>query len=461
MRYSKTGMYALEAKPEWQMLLHLSWPIILSLLAQGFYGFIDSIYLAKLGDRALSAASLSFVVQGFMSALFTGIATGINALISRALGGEKHLRARETMLTGLLVQGFFVCTFMACGIWCARFYFQTSTQDEHIIRLGVAYLRPTLLFALPMAMQITLERVLQATGLSRMVLYSQGIGSIVNILLDPIFIFGGFGIPAFGIAGAAYATAIGQTIATILALCLNMRYNQLLFSKIEERILPRWKTAMEICFIGIPSSAVGIAASLANYCINWILLQSSSVANAAFGVYTKLQSIAMMPSQGIQAGLVTQLSFFYGKLQEHRIRKSMHAGFAMIASWSTLCGLAFLLIPHILLTPFSPTQEMYEFGVPAFRIIGSTFLVSGYMLTFSAFYQAFDRSYYAFVTTATRQIFVRIPIAFLLEKLGDINLIWWCWPISELTSDLVNTVLFTTMYRSLPKLLEKQRQASN
>lgn len=438
--------------PEYRLLLRLSLPVILSLLFQGLYSLVDSVYLSALGEEVLSATSLAFVVQALATAFLSGIATGLNAVISRALGAQEKKRARDAVLAGCLVQSFMVLCFMAFGIWGVPAYFAGATDNGAVAAYGVAYLRPCMLFTVTMASQITLERLLQSVGLTQYTLISQAAGTAVNIALDPILIFGWLGAPAMGIRGAAVATIVGQVVASALALMLNLKRNPILFCG------PRtWKGGLdvigEICRIGVPSAAMGIAASAGNYCINRLLILFSSTSNAAFGVYTKLQSIALMPTQGFFAGLVTMFAFFYGQRAFTRMQKTLCWGAVLIGGWSTFCACVFIFLPGQLLSVFHPTEQMLSVGIPAFRIIGSTFLLSGYMMVLNAFFQAAGRSVFSLLNSIARQILVRIPAAVLLARLNRINLIWLCWPISEIASDVICVVMFVFVYRKIRQSL--------
>lgn len=441
------GILKMQHLPESRLLLHLSWPVILSLFVQGLYGLVDSMYLAQLGEKVLSATSLALVVQNLQTAIFTGIATGMNAVISRALGAGEFERSRSAVVCSGVVQVAFAIAFMLFGAFGTGYYYEQTTTDAEVIAYGIAYLRPCFLFSLAAAAQITFERLLQSSGIMTYMLISQAAGSLVNIVLDPIMIFGYLGCPAMGIAGAAYATIIGQAVAAALALYFNISKNRLLFERLWEKGRLCWSLIGSICRIGIPSAAMGITASLSSYCINRLLIDFSATANAAFGVYIKLERVGLVPAQGFSAGLVTMIAFFYGKRDQAHIRQTIKWGLIYIGSWSFLCAMAFVLIPEWLFAPFKPTQQMLDVGLPAFRIIGSTFLVSGYMAVFISYLQAVGHSIFSLLISLARQVLVRMPAAILLSKLGKIILIWLSWPISEVVSDAVCIIFFFIVYK--------------
>ncbi len=430
-----------------RLLLRISVPVIASLMVQGLYSLVDSVFLARLGETALSAVSLSFVVQSLAAAFFSGIATGINALLSRALGRRDEDGARAVVLSGFFVQGLFVLLFTLFGMFGTRLYFDRSTTDAAVRALGARYLGPCMTLVLFSAAQVTFERTLQATGITKYVLYVHLMGTAVNLILDPLLIFGMWGFPALGVSGAAVATVLGQLTAAAMALFFNLRHNGSLFRGLLKRIRPDRSLMGEVCKIGIPSAMAGIGASLGNYCINRILIGFSPTSNAAFGVYTKVQAVAVLPTQGLTMGLVTLLSYFYGRRDLRRFRGTLRTGELYLGIWGLFCVIMFTAFPRLLMAVFSPTEQMLRVGVPAFRLIGTTYLFSGLMSGCHAYFQTTGKAMYPLIISLSRQVLVRIPIALYLATLGVIDWIWWCWPISEIVSDLVCLGLFLHAYR--------------
>lgn len=440
----------LQEYSEGRMLFRLAWPVILSLLVQGFYSLVDSFYLSKLGEEVLSAVSLSFVIQTLSSGFFSGIATGMNVLISRAIGAGDYSKAKSAVVNGIVVQLLLVLVMMVFGLFFVPQYFRGTTDIEQVIAYGIEYLTPCMVFIIASAGQVTFERFLQSTGVTKYMLFAQGAGSVVNIVLDPIMIFGYLGCPAMGIKGAAYATIIGQFVAFFLAVLFNVKRNGMIFSGLNSR-LADLRTALSICKIGIPLAATSIAGSFGNYFINRILIGFSAAANAAFGVYAKLQSVALMPTLGFTAGLVTILSFFCGKKDPVRIRRSLITGEIIIGIWNVICFLFFFLFPAPILKVFNASAEMLDVGKKCFRIIGLTYLTSGLMAGPTAFFHSLGKTVYSLLVSLSRQVFVRVPVAFYLASFRMVNLIWWCWPISEVTSDIVIVILFVRVYRRFMK----------
>ena len=444
---------SIQSLPVSRQLLTLALPMIASLFVQGLYSVVDSLYLSRLGEDALSAVSLAFILQGVVTAFATGIATGMNALISRMLGAKRPEEARGAVRCGFVLQLGFAAFFALVGVFGIPGYFALSTDSLQVRQLGADYLRPCMLGAVASIAQVTLERLLQSAGKTRCTLVSQGLGALTNIVLDPLLIFGGLGLPGLGAAGAAYATLAGQAVATAAALHFNRTRNAALFSGWRTGRLSG-RTMWEICRVGLPASAVGIAGSAGNYCINKLLIDFSSVSNAAFGVYTKLQSFALIPQTGLHVSLVTLLSYYIGARDPVRLRSTLNWGFFYIAVWSVVCFAAFFFFPGLLLAPFRPTEQMLEVGLPCFRIIGTTYLLSGYGIVMNAMFQASGRGSYSLIGSVARQILIRIPAAIWLAGFGRMELIWWCWPISEVTSDTVTLILYRRTLKKTMPLLE-------
>lgn len=436
-------------KSEYRMVFLLSSPVILSLLVQGLYNLVDSIFLSRLGEDVLSAVSLAFVFQSLCTSFFSGIATGINALVSRAIGADNKDRAQNYVASGVVIQILLCIVVMFIGFFGTRFYFFSSTSNVNVITNGVEYLQPLLCFSFFSCSQITFERLLQAVGMAKYMFCSQLLGTAINFILDPVLIFGLLGFPKLGVLGASIATLIGQASAAGLAVYFNVSKNKVIFESFRFKIKKVF--IKEICWIGLPTSSVGIAGAIGNYYMNIVLIDYMSTANAAFGVYTKLQEVALMPTQGFGAGLVTQLSFFYGSRNMYKIKRSLIAGTVLIEIWSLICFCCFFFIPELLMMPFSPTEQMIEIGIPCFRIIGTTYLVSGAMLALNSFFQAIGKSIFSIAISVSRQILVRIPVAAFLVQFSNIDLIWLCWPVSEVASDAVSLTFFVYAYRKLKR----------
>lgn len=445
------SIFEFEALSDRKLLLRLTWPVIFSLLVQGLYNFVDSIYLSNFGEAVLSALSFASIVQNIVTALLTGIVTGMNAIISKALGEANYSHAKNAVFNGCVIQGIFALFISVLSIWLVPLYFAESSGDSEVIVHGVAYLRPCMLFAFFVASQITFEGLLQSTGRTKLMLVCQLIGASVNIVLDPILIFGFAGFRGLGVSGAAYATITGQICAAICGYFLNVKYNKSITSNILYTNKVDLSMVGRVLGIGLPVSFLFIASNICNYIVNRILLLFGSTANSAFGLYTRVEQLALVPHKGFQSSMLTSIAYFYGKRDMARLRTLFICGVQFIAGWSIFCGLFFIAAPQLTLAPFQPTESMLYIGLPAVQIVGSTFLLSGFASALGAFFQAIGKSSVFLIITLCRQVFVRIPVALLLATTGLVASIWWSWPISEVLSDIVSAVFFVHFYRKIKK----------
>ena len=455
-RGNSRDIYELEKLPTYKMLLRIAAPVMLSLLVQALYTLVDGIYVSRIDEAAISAVSLAFIVQSFEVALFTGIAAGINAIVSKELGAERRAAARDATLNGSAIQAAVAAVFMLFGVFGTVFYFRKSTVDLLVIDYGISYLRPCMLAALITGFQITYERFLNAVGMTTYVLLSHIIGSLVNIILDPIMIFGMGFVPAMGIAGAAYATIIGQFFSFGILFYYNHRKNHVLFDKTRRHF--DFKQILQICKIGLPTSFMGIATSIGNYAINRVVLSFSTTALAAYGIYLKVQTVLNMPPQGIGVALVTMFSFFYGKKSMPRIRETVKWGMIFLGSYGLFCTLLLNIFPLQVLSLFETSPQLRDIAVVAFRIIGLTYFPSAPFHCYTSFFQSTERSHLSLCFIVSRQFLARIPMAILLSSFGRVNLIWWCYPISEIVSDTITIFVFIW---ALKKTAESIRKSLN
>ncbi len=442
----RRDIYELDQKSVRSMIAYIACPAILSLLVQAVYSLVDGIFVSYISETAISAVSLAFVIQNLEVSLFTGIATGINAIISRSLGSGDKQGARNAVLSGLVIQALVSLIFLLFGIFLVRPFFSVSTSDRSVIDYGIRYLRPCMIASVITGMQITHERFLNSVGLTQYVFISQFAGAFVNIVLDRILIFGLGGIPGFGIAGAAYATIIGKAVSLTIEVFFNYAVNKTLFCHSERKLDN--KQIKDICIIGIPSSALGIVTSVGNYCLNIIVGGFSITALSAFGIYIKIQTFLTMPSRGIGMALVTIFSFYYGRKCMDKIRETVLNGFLMLIAWGGICAAVLLLFTEQIISVFNTNDEMMEIAITATRIIAITYLPSMGMHCFTSFFEATGKSYLSLAFIFSRQFFARIPFAYILSRSGDVNMIWWSFPISELVSDVVICFVFRHAYKT-------------
>ena len=437
-----------------KLLITMSLPMILSMLVQALYNVVDSIFVAKLNEAALTAVSLAFPVQNLMIAIAVGTGVGINALLSRYLGEHRFDNANDVARNGIFISIISGLVFTVIGVSGAGTFFRAQTSDPEIIRYGTQYMQIVTFFAIVIFMQIAGERLMQSTGKTFYNMVTQGLGAIINIILDPILIFGLFGLPRLEVAGAAIATFIGQIFAVSLSLYLNCK-------KITEininmrHFRPCGKTIKAIYEIGVPSIIMQSIGSFMTFGMNNILLMFSSTAAAVFGVYFKLQSFVFMPIFGLNNGLIPIIAYNYGAKEPKRITQVIRLSI-YIATGIMLVGLVlFQTIPATFMAMFDASDHMMEIGVPALRIISLSFLFAGYSIICSSVYQALGNGVYSLIVSAARQLFIILPAAYIFGKLFGLRMVWWAFPLAEIISVILCTILLRKIYLHTVKPLMK------
>lgn len=413
-----------------KLLISMSVPMMISMLVQALYNVVDSIFVAQISEKALTAVSLAFPVQNLMIALAVGTGVGINALVSRRLGEKNYAAANSTADNGIFLNAMHFLLFLALGLFFIPFYFSFQTKDAEIIAYGIDYLQVICVFSFGVFMQVSMERLLQSTGRTLYTMTTQAIGAILNIILDPIFIFGWFGVPAMGTRGAAIATVIGQIVAASLAFFFNVRFNKEITLSFKG-FRPDMRTIKKIYSIGGPSILMQAVGSFLNLSLNNILIRFTPTATAVFGVYFKLQSFIFMPVFGLNNGMIPILAYNYGADQKERIKQtiSLSKKYAMVIMFS---GAAiFLLIPGTLLQFFNASEEMLEIGIPALRIISLCYVAAGYNIVSGSVFQAFGKGGLSLWVSMIRQVVVLLPAAYLLSLFGNVSFVWWAFPIAE------------------------------
>ena len=426
-----------------KLLITMSLPMILSMLVQALYNIVDSIFVAQINEEALTAVSLTFPIQNLMIAIAVGTGVGINALLSRNLGERKFEDADIIAKNGIFLALLSYVVFAILGGAGAHLFFTIQTKDALIVKYGTEYMQIVTIFSIGCFMQIAFERLLQSTGKTIYNMVTQGLGAIINIILDPIFIFGYFGMPKMGVAGAAIATVTGQIIAAILGLFFNCKYNKEIH--IDMRGFRPNKVAIaNIYKIGIPSIIMQAIGSVMTFGMNKILLMFSSTAAAVFGVYFKLQSFVFMPVFGLTNGLIPIVAYNYGARNKKRIMQTLKLGIGIAVGIMSIGFLLFQLIPDTLLLLFDASEHMLSIGIPALRIISTSFLFAGFCIVVSSLFQALGNGVYSMVVSIARQLIVLLPAAYLLSRLGNVDYVWWSFPIAEIAS-LSMTIIFMVM----------------
>lgn len=423
-----------------RLLLSMAVPIMISMLVQALYNVVDSIFVSRVGENALTAVSLAFPVQSLMIAISVGTGVGINALLSRSLGEKNFDEADRAANNGVFLAVMGSLVFMLFGFFFAKQFFLSQTSDPEIIGYGVQYLQICTIFSIGMFGQMTFERIMQSTGKTMYTMVTQGAGAILNIILDPILIFGLLGMPAMGVSGAAVATVIGQCVAMLLALFFNLTKNKEIKLTIKG-FRPNGGTIKRIYAVGIPSIIMQSIGSVMVLGMNNILMSFSSTATAVFGVYFKLQSFVFMPVFGLNNGMVPIISYNYGARHKHRMVKTMKIS-VMYAVAIMLVGLLIFQVgPGMLLGMFNASEDMMGIGTIALRTISWSFLFAGFSIVISSVFQALGNGMYSLIVSVVRQLMVLLPIAWLLSKSGNVNLVWLAFPLAELIAAIV-TALF-------------------
>ena len=413
-----------------RLLITMSLPMVISMLVQALYNIVDSVFVAQINEAALTAVSMAFPIQNLMIAVAAGTGTGVNALLSKSLGEKNKRMVDDTANMGVFLAICSYAVFAIIGIFLSRIYFAAQISDAQIIEYGDEYMSVICLFSFGLFGQIITERLLQATGRTIFTMFTQGIGAIINIILDPILIFGLLGLPAMGVTGAAAATVIGQIIAAILGFVCNAVYNHDITLSIKGIFTIDTTVISKVYRVGIPSIIMQSITSVMTFSLNKILAEFSSTAVAVFGVYYKLNSFIFMPVFGMNNGLVPILSYNYGARKPDRIKKTIKLGMKYAVAIMIFGLLLFELFPSGLLGIFDASQEMLSIGCVALRIIASSFVFAGVAIIC----QAIGNPLHSLIMSVCRQLLVIVPVAWLLSLSGRLELVWLAFPIAEFVS---------------------------
>ena len=443
-----------------KLLISMALPMIISMLVQALYNIVDSIFVSRICEDALTAVSLAFPVQNLMIAISSGTGVGVNALLSRSLGAKNQETADKAAKNGIFLAICSYLVFLILGLTACNLFFRTQTDSATIIAYGDTYLSICMICSFGMFIQMMFERLLQATVRTIYTMFTQGTGAISTIMLDPILIFGMFGLPKLGIAGAAVATVAGQIIASVMAVFFNFKFNTDV--SLKGRFRPSGRIMGQIDSVGIPSILMMSISSVRVYGMNRILIAFTSTATAVFGVYFKLQSFIFMPIFGMNNGMVPIIAYNYGACKPDRIKKTI--ALAMVyAECIMLIGLlVFKLKPDLLLSFFNASPEMLAIGEPALRTISWSFLVAGICIISSSTFQALGNGLYSLAISFGRQLVVLLPAAYLLSLTGNIHAVWWSFPIAEVASLALSlTFMYKINQKIFIPLRKMQRESEN
>ena len=429
-----------------RLLITMSLPMVISMLVQALYNVVDSMFVAMIGEDALTAVSLAFPIQSLMIAVSTGTGVGINALLSRSLGEKNFKEANRAANNGVFLGILSYLAFALFGIFFSRIFFETQTNDAQIIQYGTEYLMICTIFSLGIFMQITFERLMQSTGRTIYNMITQGTGAVINIVLDPILIFGLLGFPKMGVAGAAAATVIGQTVSMLMSFYFNEKKNVEIKLRVRE-FRPNAKTIRNIYAVGFPSIIMQSISSVMTFGVNKILLMFSSTAVSVFGVYFKLQSFIFMPIFGLNNGMVPIVAYNYGARNKKRIMDTVKLSTILAVGIMLVGVFIFEAFPEQLLKLFNASEQMMQIGVPALRIISLSFVFAGVSITVVSVFQALGNGIYSLIISIVRQLVIILPVAYLFAKMIGLDAVWFAFPISEIASILMALLMFRHMYR--------------
>ncbi|MCI5892414.1 MAG: MATE family efflux transporter [Clostridiales bacterium] len=431
-----------------RLLVSMSLPIIISMLVQALYNIVDSIFVSQINETALTAVSLAFPVQNLMIAIASGTGVGVNSFVSKCLGAKDFKFANKAANVSIFLAIMNWLVLLVFGITLSRRFFMLQTSDPQLIEYGHQYLSIVCIFSFGIFGQIMGERLLQSTGKTVYTMITQGTGAVINLIFDPILIFGLLGFPKMGVMGAAAATVLGQIVAMLLAVLFNIKINKELKFDLR-KILPQKHIVLNIYKVGLPSILMIAIGSFMNFMMNNILIAFTATATAVFGVYFKLNSFIFMPIFGLNNGMVPIIAYNYGAKKHARIIKTMKLSITYAMCIMLLGFIIFQIFPDKLLGMFNASDDMLAIGVPALRIISISFIAAGFSVVTLSVLQALGQGVYSLITSASRQLVILIPVAFLLSKLGDLNLIWWSFPIAEIASVILCIVFVRATFKKL------------
>lgn len=416
-----------------RLLLTISIPMMISMLVQSLYNIVDSIFVSMINENALTAVSLVFPIQNLMMAAASGLGVGFNSLLSRSLGARQEDMVGKSAMNGIFLEIVAYFIFLIVGLTLPEAFLRSQTNDPEIVRYGIQYMSVICICSIGVFMQITFERLLQATGKTMFTMVTQITGAVINIIMDPVLIFGLVGMPRLGVTGAALATIFGQIVAAALALTFNLKKNKEVKFYVKG-FRPELSVIGRIFSVGLPSMVMIAIGSVMTYGMNRILIAFTSTATAVFGIYFKLNSFIFMPVFGLNNGMVPIIAYNYGAKRKDRMMKTLRLSLMYAIIIMLIGTLIFHLIPDKLLLLFNASDNMLSIGEPALRIISLSFPLAAFSIIFGSSFQALGIGIYSLITSVLRQLVVLLPVAYLLSKTGNVDNIWWSYPIAELAA---------------------------
>ena len=444
--------------PVGKLLITMSVPMILSMLVQALYNVVDSIFVARVSKEALDAVGAAFPVQNILIGVATGTAVGVNALLSKSLGEKDKKRANRVAENGVFLAICSSVAFAIFGFFGVKLFMSTCDVSDEVKALGADYLQVVCVCSFGVMIQVMFERLLQSTGRTIYTMFTQGVGAIINLILDPIFIFGYFGVPAMGVKGAAIATVIGQIGAAVLAIVFNVVKNTDIRLK-PSGFRPDLKMIGNIYAVGAPSILMVAIGSVMTFCMQHILSGikdvSDNMAFTVYNVYFKLQSFFFMPLFGMNNGVIPIVAYNYGAGNRTRLLRTLKLALILAVSVMVVGVAIMQLIPVPLLMIFKPTDcdlnEFYRVGEGALRTICLSFPLAGVCIAIGSVFQALGKGVFSMTVSAARQLLVLVPVAYLLSLTDKVSVVWFSFPIAECMSLAVSLSLFVYLYKKVIK----------
>lgn len=439
--------------PIGKLLISMSWPAMISMIIQALYNIVDSIFVARVGETALTAVTLIFPIQFLMIAMGVGTAIGINSLISRRLGAKRYKDADVAATNGFLLAFFNWIIFAVIGLFFSEKFLKIFSSDAYTVSAGSSYMKVVTVFSIFLMLTVTLEKIIQGTGNMLLPMFASVAGALVNIILDPIFIFGYFGVPEMGVMGAAIATVIGQVVSAFINLFSVFKMNIEVKISFKGKIFD-WQTIKDIYAVGLPSIVMQAIGSVMQFGMNFFLAEFTGTAVAVFGVYMRLQSFVFMPTFGINQGAMPVFGYNFGAGDKERLMKAYKTAFIMalvIMSTGLIC---FQIFPLQLLSMFNATGDMYNIGIRALRIVSICFIPASFGIISGGLFAATGHGILSLWSALIRQMIGILPLAYILGKVGGLNLVWWSFPLAEIFGTAYVIIAMRWLYNKTIKNLE-------
>ena len=465
----RLGENKMGTTPIGKLLVNMATPMIIAMLVQALYNVVDSYFVSritfyedctdtvKIQESAIAAMSLAFAVQNILIGFAAGIGVGVNALLSKSLGEGNQERANRTAGNGVVLSLAAMAIALVFGLVGSRPYFGMMSDVDMTVEMGTRYIAICCIFSLGIFIEILGERLLQASGRTVYTLITQGTGAVLNIILDPMLIFGIGPFPKMGIAGAAVATVTGQWIAALLAILFNLKFNpDIQFA--PRFFKPKKDIILPILTVGVPSIIMTSIGSVMNIGLNWILKgfsQYGEVPINIFGIYFKLQSFFFMPLFGLNNATISIVAYNYGAQKPERITKALKIVTVSALSFMLLGLGIFQAVPQVLLGIFDKSELFLTLGSSALRTISFCFPLAAVCIALSASFQALGNGIYSSIVSLCRQLVVLLPAAYLLSLTGGLSAVWWAFPIAELMSLATTLFFFLRIYKQKIKPLQK------